>query len=347
MNGSNMKKNTIRDMAHVIAELKKVSARNKDKDKNGDFLSQWEVEELLRSVVDEDSCLFDPEDYKSRSDVREYNLGTQERIVRGRMPTLELINERFARSFRVAYFDKFRRSAEISVGPIRVQKYSEFVRNLVVPTNLNLINFNSSLPGAGLIIFDPNFVFLTVDNVFGGDGRFHTRVEGRDFTPIERMVIMEIFNVFTDTYTGSFNPVYPLEMSYIRSEMNSQFASVATPSEIVVTTTFTVEIAGACADMHICIPYNSYEKIIPLLNSTLTPDIGSTLDIGNIPLHTIPHTLNIMAESVEQLTVSDVRKLKSGDFIPFTHYNAYIETKHIFQGEHTHESFTITHIKEK
>lgn len=342
-----MKKNSIRDMVRVITELKKVSARNKDKDKNGDFLSQWEVEELLRGVVDEDSCVFDPEDYKSRSDVREYNLGTQERIVRGRMPTLELINERFARSFRVAYFDKFGRSAEISVCPIRVQKYYEFVRNLVVPTNLNIVNFNSSLPGAGLIIFDPNLVFLTVDNVFGGDGRFHTRVEGRDFTPIEHMVIMEMLNVFIQTFTDSFKSVYDLEISYIRSEMNSQFASVATPSEIVVSTTFTVELGGACADMHICIPYASYEKIIHLLKSTLTPDITGMQDSGKIPVTTIPHTLNIMAESVNQLTIADVRKLKSGDFIPFTQYNAYIENKHIFQGEHNHESFTITHIKEK
>lgn len=345
-----MKKNTIRDMAHVIAELKKVSARNKEKrhsGSDGDFLTVEEVDELLRGVMEDSDWGDDFYDDSKSNRITEYNLGTQERIVRGRMPTLELINERFARMFRIAFFDKFKRSTEISVGPIRVQKYSEFVRNLVVPTNLNLINFNATLPGAGLIVFDPNLVFLTVDNVFGGDGRFHTRVEGRDFTQIEQMVISELFGVFTGCYTNSFKPVYPLEMQYVRSEMNSQFASVATPSEIVVSTTFTVEMAGFCADMHICIPYNSYEKIIPLLNSSLTPDITSSVDHGAISLKDIPHTLEIRAESINKYTVSDVRQLKSGDVITFDSFNAYIENKHIFQGEYSSNSFTLTNVKEK
>ena len=63
----------------------------------------------------------------------------RERIVRGRMPTLELVNERFARYLRIGLFNYMHRSTEISVGSIRVQKYSEFTRNLVVPTNLCLL----------------------------------------------------------------------------------------------------------------------------------------------------------------------------------------------------------------
>jgi flagellar motor switch protein FliM len=97
------------------------------------------------------------------------------------MPTLELVNERFARYLRIGLFNYMHRSAEISVGTIRVQKYSEFIRNLVVPTNLNLVAARP-LRGTALFVFDPSLVFLVVDNMFGGDGRFHTRVEGRDFT---------------------------------------------------------------------------------------------------------------------------------------------------------------------
>ena len=104
------------------------------------------------------------------------------------MPTMELINERFARYLRIGLFNYMHRNAEVSVGPIKVQKYAEFVRNLVVPTNLNLV-IAKPLRGTGLVVFDPNLVFLVVDNMFGGDGRFHTRVEGRDFTATEQRII--------------------------------------------------------------------------------------------------------------------------------------------------------------
>ena len=154
-----------------------------------DFLSQEEVDALLKGVTGEP----DEQEAEEHSGdgVRPYNLATQERIVRGRMPTMELINERFARYLRIGLFNYMHRTTEISVGPIRVQKYSEFIRNLVVPTNLNLV-MAKPLRGTSLFVFDPNLVFLVVDNMFGGDGRFHTRVEGRDFTPTEQRIIQRL-----------------------------------------------------------------------------------------------------------------------------------------------------------
>src|SRR5215831_2263152 len=133
-----------------------------------DILSQDEVDALLNGVTGQTDESPEPED---TSGVRTYNLATQERIVRGRMPTLEIINERFARLLRVGLFNFLRRSAEVSVGSVRVSKYSEFIRNLVVPTNLNLVHMKP-LRGTALMVFDPGLVFLLVDNLFGGDGRF-------------------------------------------------------------------------------------------------------------------------------------------------------------------------------
>ena len=210
----------------------------------GDFLSQDEVDALLKGVTGEAD---EPEESEGDGGgVRAYNIGTQERIVRGRMPTLELVNERFARYLRIGLFNYMHRNAEIFVGPIRVQKYSEFIRNLVVPTNLNLV-IAKPLRGTALFVFDPNLVFLVVDNMFGGDGRFHTRVEGRDFTPTEQRIIQGLLNVVFTEYSKSWKPVYDINFEYIRSEMNSQFANIATPSEIVVSTTFTLEFGGATA----------------------------------------------------------------------------------------------------
>ncbi|MDR1849246.1 MAG: flagellar motor switch protein FliM [Zoogloeaceae bacterium] len=236
---------------------------------SGDFLSQEEVDALLKGVSgDEEETDATQQD---GAGVRPYNLGTQERIVRGRMPTLELINERFARFLRIGIFNYMHRPVEISVGPIRVQKYSEFNRNLAVPTNLNLVTVKP-LRGSALFVFDPNLVFLIVDNMFGGDGRFHSRVEGRDFTATEQRIIQGLLDVVFNDYTNAWKPVFEVRLEYIRSEMNSQFANIATPSEVVVSTTFTLEFGGTAADMHICFPYSMIEPIRDLLHSAMQSD---------------------------------------------------------------------------
>lgn len=240
---------------------------------SADFLSQDEVDALLKGVSGEAD---EPEAAESAdAGPRPYNLGTQERIVRGRMPTLELVNERFARYLRIGLFNYMHRSVEISVGTIRVQKYSEFTRNLVVPTNLNLVGAKP-LRGTALFVFDPSLVFLVIDNMFGGDGRFHTRVEGRDFTATEQRIIQGLLGVVFREYSRSWKPVYELTFEYMRSEMNSQFANIATPSEIVVATTFTLEFGGSSADLHICFPYSMIEPIRDLLFSTMQSDQLST-----------------------------------------------------------------------
>ncbi|NNM81389.1 MAG: flagellar motor switch protein FliM [Burkholderiales bacterium] len=234
-----------------------------------DFLSQEEVDALLKGVTGEVDEVAEEE--TDSSGIRTYNIATQERIVRGRMPTLELINERFARLLRIGLFNFLRRSAEISVGPVRVIKYSEFIRNMPVPTNLNLIKINP-LRGTSLFIFDPNLVFLIVDNLFGGDGRFHSRVEGRDFTPTEQRIIQRLLEVAFLEYEKSWAPVFKIQLEYIRAEMNTQFANIATPNEVVVATTFTIDLGNNSGEFHICMPYSMIEPIRDILSSSMQGD---------------------------------------------------------------------------
>jgi flagellar motor switch protein FliM len=233
-----------------------------------DFLSQEEVDALLKGVSGEpDEAKEDAPD----SGIRPYNLATQERIVRGRMPTLEIINERFARLLRVGLFNFVRRSAEISVGPVRTVKYSEFIRNLVVPTNLNLVQMRP-LRGTALFIFEPNLLFLIVDNLFGGSGQIHTRVEGRDFTPTEQRIIQRLLAIAFENMEKSWASVHEVKFEFMRSEMNTQFANIATPNEVVIVTTFTIEFGSAGGAFHICMPYALVEPIRDLLYSSLQGD---------------------------------------------------------------------------
>jgi flagellar motor switch protein FliM len=279
------------------------------------FLSQEEVDALLKGVngdLDEVVPAVD------ESGVRPYDLATQERIVRGRMPTLEIINERFARLFRISLFNFLHRTAEVSVGPVRVSKYSEFIRNLVVPTNLNLVHIKP-LRGTSLIVFDPNLVFLLVDNMFGGDGRFHTRVEGREFTLTEQRIISRILNIVFETYSKSWEPVFPIEFEYMRSEMNTQFANIATPNEVVVTTTFTIELGPVSGQLHFCTPYSTIEPIRDILTSSLQ---GETLEMDKRWIRLLKQ--QIQTAEVElvanigtaDVTFGDLLSMKAGDVIP-------------------------------
>jgi len=280
-----------------------------------EFLSQDEVDSLLRGVTGEAE---ETKDTGPADGVRPYNMATQERIVRGRMPTMEIINERFARLLRIALYNFIHRSAEVSVGPVRVLKFSEFIRNLPVPANLNLVQIKP-FRGNSLFIFDPNLVFLVVDSLFGGDGRFHTRVEGREFTQTEHRIIQQMLMVIFEAYGKAWEPVYKVEFEFIRSEVNPQFANIATPNEVVVVTTFEVEFNGVGGSIHICKPYSMIEPIRELLYSTMQ---GDHVVADKRWLHML--SKQIQAAEIEltailgegKTTVDQVLKMKVGDFVP-------------------------------
>ena len=161
------------------------------------FLSQEEVDALLEGVTGESQKSV--EEVAEAGSVRNYDISSQERIVRGRMPTMEIVNERFARNFRIGLFNFIRRSPEISVGTVAVQRYSAFLRELAVPTNFNIVAIRP-LRGSGLIVCEPSLVFGIIDTLYGGVGKFQTRIEGRDFSPTEQRVINRLVDVICVEY---------------------------------------------------------------------------------------------------------------------------------------------------
>jgi flagellar motor switch protein FliM len=279
------------------------------------FLSQDEVDALLEGVSGDAA----PAETvtESADGVRPYDLATSERIVRGRMPTLEIINERFARNLRLGLFSFMRRNPEIATGPVKVQKYGEFLRNIMVPTNINLMSVKP-LRGNALLICEPQLVFTVIDSLFGGNGRFHTRIEGREFSATENRIIQRIVDVFSQEYAKSWSGVYPLQLEYQRSEMQPQFANIATPAEIVVCTTFTVEIGDGGGQIHLCIPYSTLEPIRDTLYATLQGDaqVNDRRWI-NLLTHQIKTAeVEVVADLAHaSATIGDLMALKAGDFI--------------------------------
>jgi flagellar motor switch protein FliM len=232
-----------------------------------DVLSQDEIDALLHGV---DSGAVKTEDVVAPNEARNYDFANQVRIVRGRLPTLEMINERFARLFRTSLFNMLRRAPEVAVAPVKMQKFSEYVHSLHVPTNLNLVKI-LPLRGTGLVVLDPKFVFAVVDNFFGGTGRF-AKIEGREFTATETRVIhMLLKHVFADM-KEAWSHIARLDIEYLNSEINPHFANIVSPTEIVVVTSFHIELDGGGGDVHITMPYSMIEPMRELLDAGVASD---------------------------------------------------------------------------
>ena len=281
-----------------------------------DLLSQDEIDALLHGVDDGDIGGIHEEDEGAKT-TRLYDFNSQERIVRGRMPTLEMVNERFARHFRISLFNFLRRAAEISVAGIQVQKFSEFIQGLFVPANLNVIRM-SPLRGRALIVIEPRLVFTAVDNFFGGGGQFYNKAEGREFTPTEMRIIRLILDMVFKDLAEAWKPVMDVRFEYINSEVNPQFANIVSPSEIVVISTIHVELEGGGGDINIALPYNMIEPIRELLDA-VTSDRGEVdgrwQEALRAEIMRSPVTLS--SKLIEkEMSISDVIELRKGDVIP-------------------------------
>ncbi len=281
-----------------------------------DLLSQDEIDALLHGVDDGD---IDTEGDGQETDAgaKSYDFNSQERIVRGRMPTLEMINERFARYFRITLFNFLRRSAEISISGIQVQKFSEYVQGLFVPTNLNVIKF-SPLRGRALIVMEPRLVFTAVDNFFGGTGQFYNKVEGREFTPTEMRVIRMMMEMIFKDIKEAWKPVMDVDLEYMNSEVNPQFANIVSPSEIVVISTIHVELEGGGGDINITMPYSMIEPIRDLLDA-VSSDRGEVDSRWQDSLRFELLRTEVEVNSLlleKTLPLKQIMEFKQGDVIP-------------------------------
>ncbi|MGE0115368.1 MAG: flagellar motor switch protein FliM [Steroidobacteraceae bacterium] len=279
-----------------------------------EILNQDEIDALIHGV---DNGAVKTEQDGDPGEARPYDFATQVRIVRGRMPTLEMINERFARLFRISLFNMLRRSPEISVAPIQMNKFAEYVHSLHVPTNLNLITVKP-LRGTGLLILEPKLVFAIVDNFFGGTGR-HAKIEGREFTATEyRIIHMILKNAFTDM-KEAWSHVFKLDFEYQNSEINPHFANIVSPTEIVVVTKFHIELDGGGGDLHLTVPYSMIEPLREVLDAGMQSDrvehderwlqsMREEIEDAEVEL-----SLNL---GRSRITVGELMNLKAGDILP-------------------------------
>ena len=282
-----------------------------------DLLSQDEIDALLHGVdeVEEEEVV---EDYQPTEGTSDYDFSSQDRIVRGRMPTLEMVNERFARHMRISLFNMMRRTAEVSINGIQMIKFGEYVHTLFVPTSLNMVRFRP-LKGTALITMEARLVFILVDNFFGGDGRYHAKIEGREFTPTERRIIQMLLKLIFEDYKEAWSPVMDVSFEYLDSEVNPSMANIVSPTEVVVISSFHIELDGGGGDFHVALPYSMLEPIRELLDAGVQSDKEDTDmrwskalrdEILDVPVE-------LTTKFIEtEISLQEVMDLKAGDIIP-------------------------------
>ncbi|MET0282218.1 MAG: flagellar motor switch protein FliM [Steroidobacteraceae bacterium] len=282
-----------------------------------DILEQDEIDALLNGV---NSGAVDtgPRAAEDPGVARDYDFSTQTRIVRGRMPTLEMINERLARALRLTLFNMLRRSPEISVQGVSTPKYAEYVPTLAVPTSLNLVRFQP-LNGTGMLIFEAKLIFALIDVFFGGNGR-HAKIEGRDFTPTENHIIEMLMQQLITAVHEAWQPVLPAaKVEFINREMNPHFANIVSPTEIVVVSRFRIEIDGRGGEIHVTLPYSMLEPLKDTLRAGMQSDrqdreerwsqiLRNELEESGVDL--------VTQLATAQTTLGKLLNMRPGDVIP-------------------------------
>lgn len=283
-----------------------------------DLLSQDEIDALLHGV---DNGEVETEKEATHDGIaRPFDFNSQDRIVRGRMPTLEMINERFARHFRISIFNLLRRTAEISVAGVQMMKFSEYLHSLFVPTSLNIVRIRP-LRGTALCVIDPKLVFVTVDNFFGGSGR-HAKIEGREFSPTEGRVIQIILKQAFSDLKEAWAPVMPVEFEFLNMEVNPQFANIVSPTEVVVVSSFHVELDGGGGTFYVVMPYSMLEPIREILDAGVQSDKSERDERWIVSLREEVKSADVTLSCTlanTTLRLGELLNLKEGDIIPINY----------------------------
>ena len=282
-----------------------------------EHLSQDEIDTLLGGV-DSGAVETEVDRLADSHEAVPFDFTNQDNVIRGRIPALDMVNEHFTRSLQASVFNMLRRTAHVTVEGVKMLKYAEYLKGLATPTSCNVINIKP-LQGHGMIVIDPKLVFATVDNFFGGDGRYQTSIEGRELTPTEKRVVQILLDLSFADLKKAWEPVIKLDFSFVNSEINPAFAKIVESTEVVVVSTFNMELEGGAGEFHIVMPYAMVEPIMDMLET------GASADENELNQNWVHAMEQRMKQAVielgcsmahTRLTLGDVLDFTPGDIIP-------------------------------
>lgn len=280
------------------------------------ILTQEEVDALLSGLNPGETSFVSGN--TTKSGVHTLDFSRQERIVRGRMPALDLIHERFIRELRTKKIQWLRKAVDVSIHSFNIMKYYEFIKTLPMPAHMNVFNIEHHR-GYGLVVIDPQLAFLWIDYLFGGNGRLPFRIEGREFSATEQRIILQGLDLIFQSYEKAWEPVLPLKTHYIRTEIHTQFLNVMTPTDLICVLELMYECDGRSHGIFIALPYSMLEPHKELLQKShwvdATESHSERWQTGlSHALHQSDVEVEVkLGESV--VSLEDLLHLKKGDVI--------------------------------
>jgi len=302
------------------------------------ILSQEEVDALLRGISDGE-IETGVADLHEPTDVLTYDLTSQDRIIRGRMPTLEMTNEKFSRMFRTTLSSLLRKVTSVSAISTDMVKFGEFLKMVPVPTSMHLFKMEP-LRGSALIIVESKIIFMLVDIIFGGSGKNAYKIEGREFTAIENNIIKKVVLSALGDLEKAWQTLSNVKMTYLRSEINPQFVHMVPPTDVVIVSNFEIEVEYSSGIISLCIPYSTLE---PLRDRLQAGYQSEQLEVDKTWMNRFKSGLFSSKVAVTsslgnaQLNAGEVVNLKKGDVILLDQYvtdpvNVFIEEVLKFKG---------------
>lgn len=254
------------------------------------------------------------------AEITPYDLTNQDRVIRGRMPTLDIIYERFIRLYRMSLSNSLRKIASISIISTDLLKFGEFVNTLPIPSCMCIMRFES-LRGPALLVFESKLAYALVDSYFGGTDRPYTKIEGKEFTRIELSIMKKVMDLALKDLEEAWSPVHKTDINFVRTEVNPQFVGVVPPSDVIISTTFEVELENASGTIALVIPYSTIEPIKNKLNASFQTE-ADRVDkewTAKMEEHLKDTGTNMVVNlGNASITVGDLVNLNVGDIIPLT-----------------------------
>jgi flagellar motor switch protein FliM len=282
---------------------------------SNDILSQDEIDSLLRGVQNGD--LGTGKESSSSDGDRSFDFRSQERIIRGRMPGLEIANERFARAFRNSVSSVLRRFVDVNIQSINMMKFGEFMKTIPLPSNINIFRLKP-LKGLALFVIEAPMVFALVECFFGGSTVRYVKAEGRFFTPIEQKIIQKILGLALSDMATSWQGIAMIEPEYVSNEINPQFVTIVQAPEIVIKVEVHVEIENFTGKMYFCIPYSVVEPVKEKLCSGIQADKFEVDErwAKGLQQRLSDSTVEVVAEAGSlQIPIGDIMNLEVGNIL--------------------------------
>jgi flagellar motor switch protein FliM len=222
------------------------------------ILTQAEIDALLKGIATGEVSL-QGETPSQEQQVTPYDFSKHDRIVHGKIPAVDAMMDKFAHRLTTTLTSAIRRMAEVSPLASEVKKFRDFLKALAMPSSIHVFRVEP-LQGVGLLVLEPNLVYLLIEFIMGGTPEGQLKIEGRDFTNIENRLIQRLVRDALGDLNEAWNSLEPVKIELERSEVNPQFAAVLLPSEPVLCIQLEVELELARGMLILCLPFTMLEQ---------------------------------------------------------------------------------------